>query len=451
MTSPAHITSSMNLLDPLMADPEVVAILSDQGLVSRMLTFEAGLAEAQGALGVIPAAAAPAIRAACDAETVDMEALAHATAIAGNLAIPLVKMLTAATDEAGRGYVHWGATSQDVLDTALILQFKDCFDVFETRLLRLKAALVTLVQDHRDTPMIGRTLLQHALPTSFGLKAAGWLGAILRQQARLADLRAATLVLQFGGAAGTLASLGTDGIAVGTELARRLGLGCPVLPWHTLRDRVAETACFCGVLTGTLGKIARDISLMTQTDVGEVQEGAAPGRGGSSTMPHKRNPVSCNIILAAATSAPGLVATMLSAQVQDHERALGAWAAEWRTLPELLRITSGALVQCCSLIENLEVNAARMRANLEATGGLVMAEAVMMALAPHLGRMNAHHLVEKASKRAIAEGRHLREILGEDESLAGHLDATALAALFEPTAYLGSSAAFIDAALEAAT
>jgi 3-carboxy-cis,cis-muconate cycloisomerase len=435
------------LFDPLMVDPKVSAIMSDHGLVTRMLGFEAALARAEAKAGVIPADAAKAIVMAA-AKDIDMTILATASALAGNPAIPLVRMLTAQTAEAGQRHVHWGATSQDVMDTALVLQIRDCLEVFSGNLERLQAALATMTQQYRATPMIGRTLLQHALPTTFGMKTAGWLAGINRAIERLAEMVPRVLVLQFGGAAGTLASLGARGPAVSRELAQMLGLGKPVLPWHTQRDRVVETACFCGILTGTLGKIARDISLMSQTDVGEVMEGAAPGRGGSSTMPHKRNPVSCNIILATATAVPGLVATMLASQVQEHERGLGAWAAEWRTLPELFRLTSGALLHCCTLIEGLEINRARMRLNLDATSGLVMAEAVMMALAPFTGRLAAHHLVENASKIAISENIDLREAIARDMIIAQHLNTDALDALFEPTSYLGSVDTFIDAALK---
>ena len=443
------MTAAPALLDPLMSDPKVTAIMSDHGLVARMLAFETALARAEAKVRIIPSDAVSAIAEAA-AKGIDMAKLAAASAVAGNPAIPLVKMLTAQTTEEGQRYVHWGATSQDVMDTALVLQLRDCLEVFSGNLERLQAALAIMTEEHRTTPMIGRTLLQHALPTTFGMKTAGWLSGVNRAIERLAEMVPRVLVLQFGGAAGTLASLGTGGPAVSRELAQMLGLGKPVLPWHTQRDRVAEAACFCGILTGTLGKIARDISLMSQTDVAEVMEGAAPGRGGSSTMPHKRNPVSCNIILAAVTAVPNLVATVLAAQVQEHERGLGTWAAEWRTLPELFRLTSGALLQACTLIEGLEINPARMRLNLDATNGLVMAEAVMMALAPYTGRLAAHHLIENASKIAMAESIHLREAISRDKIITQHLDTDALDALFEPASYLGSVGTFIDAALKAA-
>jgi 3-carboxy-cis,cis-muconate cycloisomerase len=432
-----------------MADPAVASIMSDAGLVQRMLAFEAALASSQARTGTIPADAAEAIAVAATIAHIDMDDLARATALAGNPAIPLVKMLTARTDLVGQPYVHWGATSQDVMDTAFILQLRDCFDIFAVNLQRLADALAFMSATHKTTPMVARTLLQHALPTTFGLKCAGWLLAIIRTMGRLGEATPRVLALQFGGAVGTLASLGTDGPKVARELACELGLVLPAAPWHTQRDRIAEVACFCGILTGTLGKIARDISLMAQTDLGEVNEGAQAGRGGSSTMPHKRNPVSCNIILAAAGSVPNLVATILSAQVQEHERGLGTWASEWRTLPEILRLTSGALLHATTMIENLEVNPARMRANLDATNGLVMAEAIMMALAPQIGRSAAHHLVEVASRTAISEGKHLHAVLTDDPQITAHLPPDKLTALFEPIAYLGSAEIFVDAALVA--
>lgn len=440
--------ATATLLDPLMGDPEITAILGDHGLVCRMLRFEAALAKAQAKLGLIPQEAARAIDAAASAG-LDLTALAAATAVAGNPAIPLVKMLTASTAAEGRAYVHWGATSQDVMDTAIILQLQECLALMGRNLDRLGGALAALTLRHRHTPMIARTLLQQALPSRFGLKTAGWLSGISRAKTRLGEMGPRLLAVQLGGAAGTLASLGREGGAVGRELARLLGLSHADLPWHTQRDRLAEVACFCGILTGTLGKIARDIGLMAQTEIGELREGAAPGRGGSSTMPHKRNPISCNVVLAAATAVPPLVATVLASQVQDHERGLGGWAAEWRSLPELMRLSAGALRHCCELIEGLEVDEARMAQNLEVTHGLVMAEAVMMALAPFTGRLTAHHLIEAACAAAAAQKRHLRDVLLDDPAVTAHLGADDLARLFDAGHYTGSADLFIDAALKA--
>jgi 3-carboxy-cis,cis-muconate cycloisomerase len=291
--------------------------------------------------------------------------------------------------------------------------------------------------------------MQHALPTTLGLKAAGWLSAIERHRTRLAEMRPRLLVVQFGGAAGTLAALGDKGPAVAEAVARELDLGLPDVPWHGQRDRVAELATAAGLLVGTLGKIARDISLMMQTEVGEAFEPAGEGRGGSSTMPHKRNPVSSAVVLAAATRIPNLVATMLAAMVQEHERGLGGWHAEWSTLPDLCVLTGGALRHAAETLAGLEVDAGRMRANLESTGGLILAEAVQMALGAKIGRLAAHELVEAACKRAVAGRRHLREVLAADGTVTAHLSAAELDRLLDPVNYLGSAEEFVARVLKA--
>jgi len=438
------------LTGPMFASPDMLPVFSDLAAVRRMLEFEAALARAEAAHGVIPAAAAAPIAACCKVEKLDLPALAQAAAAAGNLAIPLVRQLTAAVlrDDAEAGkYVHWGATSQDAIDTGLVLQLRDALDLIDADVAALADALANLARAHRDTTMIGRTWMQHALPTSLGLKAAGCLDAVLRHQQRLQEIRHRALVLQFGGAAGTLASLGRQGLAVSATLAQKLGLALPDLPWHTHRDRVAEVATVLGLLTGTLGKMARDISLLMQTDVGEVAEPSAPGRGGSSTMPHKRNPVGCAAALTAAMRVPALVSTMLSGMVQEHERALGGWQAEWDSLPDIVLLASGALRQMRDVLAGLEVDAARMRANLDLTHGLIMGEAVMLALGAAMGRMAAHKLVEQASKQAVASGRHLREVLGSDADVGRHLAPEALDRLFDPANYRGEAGAFVDRAL----
>ncbi|HUA51648.1 MAG TPA: 3-carboxy-cis,cis-muconate cycloisomerase [Candidatus Sulfotelmatobacter sp.] len=441
-----------SLLIPLFGSRAVADLFSDHARLQALLDFEAALAAAEAATGVIPQAAAGAITAACRVDRLDLAGFADEAERAGNLAIPLVKRLTAAVarDDAGAArFVHWGATSQDAIDTGLVLQLRAAQGVIEADLARLSDGLARLAQTHRRTPEVGRTWLQHALPISFGLKAAGWLDAVERHRARLAALRPRLLVLQFGGAAGTLASLGTHGLAVAEALAHRLDLALPAMPWHTARDRFVELGAMLGLIVGTLGKIARDLSLLMQTDVGEAFEPAGAGRGGSSTMPHKRNPVAAAAVLAAATRAPGLVATLMSAQVQEHERGLGGWHAEWVALPELTVLTAGALAQTADTIAGLEIDAARMRANLDATRGLIMAEAVMMALGGALGRLEAHHLIEAACRRAVAEGRHLRDVLAQDPAVAAHLDATALDRLFDPLNYLGATEALIDRVLAA--
>ena len=397
--------------------------------------------------GIIPASAAGPIAAACKAEAFDLAALAEAATRSGNLAIPLVKALTAevarADAEAAR-YVHWGATSQDVIDTAAMLTLRAAIDALLADLDRAIAGFATQARRHRDTPVVARTWLQHALPMPFGLKLAEYAAALHRSRTRLRRLRRDGLALQFGGAAGTLAALGDKGWLVAEKLAQELDLTLPEAPWHTHRDRIAEAASVFAILAGTCGKIARDVQLMMQTDVAEAFEPAGEGRGGSSTMPHKRNPVAAATALAAATMAPNLAATIFAAQVGDHERSAGPWHAEWPTLPMLQLVTSGALAAIVDIAEGLEVDAARMRHNLDATGGLIMAEAVTMALAEKIGKGDAHHLVEAASKKAVAEKKDLRGVLTGDPKVSAHLDAEKIAALFEPMAYQGASQALID-------
>jgi 3-carboxy-cis,cis-muconate cycloisomerase len=387
------------------------------------------------------------IAAACRAEAFDLAALAEAAARAGNLAIPLVKTLTAdvakADAEAAR-YVHWGATSQDVIDTATMLGLRAAIDALEPDLDRAIAGFARLARQHRDTAMVARTWLQHALPMPFGLKLAEYAAALHRSKTRLKRLRAEALALQFGGAAGTLAALGDKGLIVAEKLAAELELPLPEAPWHTHRDRVAEAASVFAILAGSCGKIARDVSLMMQTDVAEAFEPTGEGRGGSSTMPHKRNPVACASALAAATMAPNLAATIFAAQVQDHERSAGPWHAEWPTLPTLQLVTSGALAAIVDIAEGLQVDVARMRANLDATHGLVMAEAVTMALAAKIGKSDAHHLIEAASREAVSEKLHLRDVLIQDAKITVHLSPEKIAKLFEPMAYQGVSQALID-------
>ncbi len=418
-----------------------------------MLDFEAALARAQAKVGVIPAAAATAIANHCDASRFDLLALKSAAVIAGNLAIPLVKQLTALVEkgsaEASKS-VHWGATSQDVIDTGLVLQLRDGLNAIDQNLANLSRNLITQIEQHRATLMVGRTLLQHALPITFGLKVAGWLDAVTRHRERLNEMRSRMLVLQFGGGAGTLASLGDKAITIATALAQELDLVSPEMPWHGERDRVVEVATTLGLIVGTLGKIARDVSLCMQTDVGELAEPSAPGRGGSSTMPHKRNPVGCASALSAAIRVPGLVSTMLSAMPQEHERGLSGWQAEWETLPEIFRLASDALKEMNDVIAGLEVNAERMRSNLDRGNGLVMAEAVAMALAIHVGKLESHHLVEQACRKSVNESRHLREILLEDKTIQAHIAPSDLETLMDPANYLGATQQFIDRVLSAA-
>jgi 3-carboxy-cis,cis-muconate cycloisomerase len=427
------------------------AVCDDAAYLQYMLDFEAALARAEAAVGVIPASAVGSIANACKAEGFDISALAEAATRSGNLAIPLVKALTASVAKAdpdAARYVHWGATSQDVIDTATMLTLRAAIDALLPDLDRAIAGFAGLARNHRDTAMVARSWLQHALPMPFGLKLAEYAAALHRSRARLKRLRADGLALQFGGAAGTLAALGDKGLAVAEKLAAELELPLPDAPWHTHRDRIADAASAFAILTGSCGKIARDVSLMMQTDVAEAFEPSGEGRGGSSTMPHKRNPVSAATALAAATMAPNLAATIFASLVQDHERSAGPWHAEWPTLPTLQLVTSGALAAIAELAEGLEVDVARMRVNLDATHGLIMAEAVTFALAETIGKSDAHHLVEVAAKKAIAGKRHLRDVLTSDPKVTAHLSADKLAKLFDPMAYQGVSQALIDRLLK---
>ena len=437
----------MALLDSLFGFAAGDEVFSDRARLQRLLDVEAALARAEAKCGLMPAAAAEAIASKCRADLIDVAALSAATALSLNPAIPLVKQLTALVlkddNEAAR-FVHWGATSQDVNDTGLILQIRDALGILEADLHALTCGLVELARKYRSTPIAGRTLMQHALPTTFGLKVAGWLDAVNRHRERLAEMRKRLLVAQFGGAVGTLAALGDKGLQVGSALASELQLDVPSAPWHAQRDRVAEVATTLGLLVGTLGKIARDVSLHMQTEIGEVSEPAGEGRGGSSTMPHKRNPVTAGVVLAAALRVPGLVSTMLSAMVQEDERGLGNWHAEWETLPEIFRLTGGALHQMAEILPHLEVDTKRMRQNLDATQGLIFAEAVTMALAKHVGKAAAHKVMEAASHQARVSGKHLREVLEQDKSVTERLSAAELDRLFAPENYLGAAEAFVD-------
>jgi 3-carboxy-cis,cis-muconate cycloisomerase len=440
-------TSLSPLLAPMLSSAAMRAVCDDMACLQHMLDFEAALAGAEAATGVIPAGAAGPIATACKASSFDLAALAEAATRSGNVAIPLVKALTdkvATTDPDAARYVHWGATSQDVIDTAAMLRLRAAVDVLLPDLDRAIAGFAKLARRHRDTAVVARTWLQHALPMPFGLKLAEYAAALHRSRRRLRRLRSEGLALQFGGAAGTLAALGDKGLKVAERLAQELALPLPDAPWHGHRDRIAEAASVLAIVAGSCGKIARDIQLLMQTDVAEAFEPSGEGRGGSSTMPHKRNPVAAATALAAATMAPNLAATIFAAQVGDHERSAGPWHAEWPTLPTLLLVTSGALAAIVDIAEGLEIDAARMRANLDATGGLIMAEAVTMALAEKIGKREAHHLVEAASKKAVAGKKHLRDLLAEEAAITAHLGADRLAKLFDPMAYQGVSQALID-------
>ena len=437
----------MQLLNSLFRSEEVEKALSDRACLQGMLDFEAGLARAEARAGVIPSSAAAAIAAKCEAELFDVAELARGARLAGNIAIPLVKALTALvaqSDSEAARYVHWGATSQDAIDTGCVLQLRQALKIITGDLDRLGGGLAELATKHRSTIVVGRTWMQQALPTTFGAKVAGWLDAVDRHRERLGETRRRALVLQFGGAVGTLAALGGRGADVEENLAEELALGLPKIPWHSHRDRVAEVATTLGLCVGTLGKIAKDISLHSQTEVAEVFEPPEKGRGGSSTMPHKRNAVASVAVLSAAVRVPGLVNTMLTSMVQEHERGLGGWHAEWETLPEIVSLSAGALGQMAEVVPKLEIDAERMRENLESTRGLIFAEAVSMALAEEMGKAAAHEFVEVACQKARSEKRHLRDVLVGDGRAKAHLSVADVDRLFDPAKYLGMATVFVD-------
>ncbi len=452
------MSNGMNTHEPqrlhagLDSTADMERIFSDRQCVQCMLDVEAALAVAEARHDVIPLAAVAAITASCDANVIDFAALAQQAAAAGNLAIPLVRQLTARValnDADAAKYVHWGATSQDIIDTGMVLQLRAALEHIDAHLAQLGDALAQLAERHCSTPQVGRTWMQHALPISFGLKVAGWLDAVHRHKLRVARLKIDTAVVQFGGAAGTLASLGEHGLKVAQTLADELKLTLPAMPWHGARDRFAEVATTLGLLTGTLGKMALDIALLAQTEIAELAEPGASGgtaRGGSSSMPHKRNPVSCAATLAAVRRMPGMVATMLSAMAQENERALGGWQAEWECLPQIVKLSACALQNMLYVCTNLHVDTDRMRTNLDLTQGQIMAEAVTLALAAKIGRQAAHEVVERACgiANANANGRHLRGVLEHDGVIGANLSTVELDRAFDPNQYNGVTMQFIE-------
>ncbi len=431
---------SARLIDSLATTGALAELFSDTSVLQAMLDFEVALARAEARAGIVPRAAADAIRAAAKAGAFDIAALAHDTLRAGTPGIPVVKALTErvrAVDPVAAGFVHWGATSQDVADTALVLLLKRAQPILAGDLARLDAALRRLSQQHARTVMLGRTLLQAAPPLTLGLKTAGWLGAICRSRRRLDAAFAGALIVQFGGASGTLAALGEHGPAVGEALAAELGLAYPDAPWHAHRDRLAALVAACGVLTGCLGKMARDVSLLMQGEVGEAAESSGSGRGESSTMPQKHNPIGCALTLAASHRVPGLVAAFLSAMVQEHERAVGGWQAEWPIVASVIQATGLAAASMAEVAEGLTVDEARMRENIDATRGAIFAERAMLLLGATLGRDAAHGILEKAARQSAAQKRRLAEVLREMPEVTRHLDRVTLRELEAPGGYLG--------------
>jgi 3-carboxy-cis,cis-muconate cycloisomerase len=422
---------------------EMRSVFSDDNLLKCYVEAEVALGIAQGRLGVIPREAADAIARLAPAVALDRDALKHEAENVGYPILGLVRQLSEKLGEVGR-YVHWGATTQDIMDTGTVLQIRAALDIIERDLAAVAAALANLAQKHRDTPMPGRTHLQQALPITFGYKCAVWLSMIDRHAERLRELKPRVLVAQFGGAAGTLASLGNEGLAVRREYARELDLGDPPITWHVARDAVAETVNLLALVTGSLGKIGFDIMLMMMTELGEAFEPFASHRGASSTMPQKRNPISSEILVANAKAVRQHAGLMLDAMIQDFERATGPWHVEWMAVPESFILTAGSLAQAKFMLDGLVVDESRMRRNLDLTQGLIVAEAVMMGLAPHLGRQNAHDIVYAACREALGQGRSLLDVLKENPAVSGALAPDRLRALCDPAAYLGMAPEMVD-------
>jgi 3-carboxy-cis,cis-muconate cycloisomerase len=436
------------ILGTLYGSDAMRAVFDEGAYFQRMLDVEAALAAVQGRLGIIPPEAARAIASAAARGEPRTEVLAASARNVGYPVVGLVSELSRAAGESG-GWTHWGATTQDIMDTATVLQVRAGLDLIEAETRALARALCDQARAHRSTVMAGRTHLQQALPTTFGLKCATWALPFLGHVARLPELRRRVEQVEFGGAAGTLASLGDQGIAVMEGLARELHLRAPVAPWHVRRESLAETVAFLGLICGGLAKFATDIILLAQTEVGEVAEPYVAGRGASSTMPQKRNPIASEYILAAARTVTGLVSVMMGAMAQDHERATGPWQAEALVIPQAFVLTHGALMHARAIAEGMTVDAARMRANLNLTHGLIVAEAVMMGLAPHLGREQAHHVVKHACDVALTENLALGDALARDSAVSSRLNRAAIERLTDPAAYLGSAHAFVDRVLAA--
>jgi 3-carboxy-cis,cis-muconate cycloisomerase len=427
---------------PFFSTPAMDSVFSLPNQLRKMIRFEWALSFALESAGLASPGAAAGIEPFLDGAFADLPALFASARKSGNLAIPLIRQLTAAVrerDEKAASVIHLGATSQDVLDTALVLQIREALMLIVASLRELDSQFVGQVQAHADTVLAGRTWLQAGPPVTLGLKIAGWLAALRRHRQRIEGAGKRAAILQFGGAVGTLAVLGEKGREVSSALAKKLDLREPDIPWHTHRDNLVEVATVLGLLVGTLGKIARDVSLLMQTEVAELFEPAEEGRGGSSTMPHKRNPVACAVILAAATRVPSLVSTLLSSMGHEHERGLGNWQAEWETYPELFRLTASALDRTLEIARGVEVDREKMRANLDASDGLVLAEAVSAALAAKIGRDRAHDLVEKASRRAVAGKQHLAATLKSDPEIRRNLTESQIDSLMDPRAYLGTT------------
>lgn len=426
--------------------PAMREVFSDVAYLQRCIEVEVALAQAEAACGLIPTEAAQAIAQHADLASFDFERLRHETDNVGYPILPLVHQLAEQCGAAGR-FVHWGATTQDIMDCAVVLQVKAGLALVEADLQALRGILAELSRRHRDTAMAGRTHLQQALPITFGYKTAIWLATLDRHVERLEQLKPRVLVGQFAGAAGTLASLGEAGFEVQAQLMQRLGLGVPATTWHVARDGLAETVNLLALITGSLGKIALDVMIMASTEFAEVYEPFVKGRGASSTMPQKRNPISSELMLAASKSVRQSAGLMMDAMVQDFERATGPWHAEWVALPEAFVMAAGALHQARFMLSGLEVDEAQMRRNLGLSKGLIVAEAVMMGLAPALGRQEAHDVVYDACRVVNTQGGTLLEALLATPAVMAHVDAATLTRLTDPSQYLGLAPQMVDRAL----
>jgi len=436
------------ILGTLFCTEAMRRVFLDQTRIAIYLDIEAALARVEARLGIIPAEAADEISAQAKIEGIDLELLRRRTEVVGSPIIPLVEQLVARCAGDHGQYVHWGATTQDLTDTSTVIQIREALSLVDNDLSTISNSLAKLARRYRDTPMAGRSMLQHAVPITFGLKVAEVLAAIERHRTRLQELRPRALIGQFGGAVGTLASLGARGFEVQRALMKELQLGEPESAWHTHRDGIAEVGGFLAMVSGTLAKFATDLKLMMQTEIGEASEPMAAGRGSSSTMPQKRNPVACNFIVACASIVRQNAATLTEAMVQDHERASGPWLVEWVALPEIFLAASGALYHARNLTAGLHIDEQRMRENLDATGGLIASEAVMMALAPHIGRDRGHELVAEISGRAIAQKRSFLDLLAANPEVSKHLDRDTLGKLLDPANYLGLSREMVDRVLQ---
>ncbi|MBR1126459.1 3-carboxy-cis,cis-muconate cycloisomerase [Bradyrhizobium lablabi] len=449
---PAFPTSTTVLDSILFRDafgtPAMREVFSDLALVSHYAEVEVALAKAEARCGVIPVEAAEEIAKRTDVAALDFDLLRQETDVVGYPILPLVHQMVKQCGEAGR-YVHWGATTQDIMDTAVVLQIRAGLDIIEADIAELRGILANLSKRHRDTPMAGRTHLQQALPVTFGYKTAIWLAMFDRHAERLAQLKPRVLVGQFAGAAGTLASLGDKGLEVQQALCEELGLGVPVATWHVARDGFAEAINFLALVTGSLGKIALDIMIMASTEFAEVYEPFVKGRGASSTMPQKRNPISSELMLAAAKGVRQHAGLMMDAMVQDFERATGPWHAEWMAIPESFVLTAGALHQAKFALGGLIVDEKKMADNLDISRGLIVAEAVMMGLAPQIGRQEAHDVVYDACRLANDKGMTLADALSADPRVAERIDRTTIERLTAPGNYLGLAPQMVDRVLAA--